>query len=472
MRVVKEGIWCAAVVGLACAAPVPAAEVGFGGGVSLAYDSNINRVETNPQSDWTRGLTGIFFLRENTVDLTARVDAQIEQRHFYYSSYNDDIIGFVDGSGVWTLSPRRLTWSVDDIFRMVQKDLTAPNTPSNLTQSNTLSTGPDYTLSISSTNSVVIGGRYGRFDIKYDPRDNQRLTGYVRGVHALNSQANLSLNYEGTHMYFNPGAFTFTKLFRQDVFGRFESRSGANRASLDLGTTWVTQYGDTSTAPQCQGTTPPSTSPSPPPSSSCGASSLGPERFARLTFLQNVSSQSWIRVLYSQQVSDTFSDLLLGVISSTAPRDPPVVVPASPTFASAELYRSQRGELAYSNSDGRFAYTLQGYGRRIDFVSSDQNDFNETGGAFLWGWVISDAIRLSVSAYSNRRLYTSIDRRDLDRDYTVRGTYRVNGNISASMYVERVERQSTVAFNSYVDNRVGVSLSYVSGVVPVQGLMR
>jgi len=428
-------------LGWACATPIHAAESGFGLGMSLAYESNISRVETNPQSDWTYGLTGSLFYLENTVDVTSRVLAQVERRHFYGNSFNDDTIGFLDGAGVWTISPRQLTWTVEDTFRMVQHDLTAPDTPSNLTQSNTLSTGPDYTLSMSPTNSVVIGGRYGRFDIKNDNRDSQRRTGYLRGVHALSSQAKLSLNYEATQIYFEPGALAYSKISREDLYGRLENLSGANNTVVDLGTSRVTQYGDAS-AP----------------------SSLGPSGFARLTVLEKLSSQSTLRFAYSHQVSDTFTDFLLGVAGSTAPRDPPIALPIAPTFASIDLYRSQRSELAYANNDGRFGYTLQVYGRRVDFATQDQNDFWERGGTFLWAWVFSGAVRFNASAFSNNRTYTSIDRQDIDRTYDAGGTYRVNANITARIYVARIERHSTVPLNSYVDNRIVLTLGYVSGL--------
>lgn len=458
-RLARVRIWCVAMLGWACATSAHAAESGYGVGVSLTYDSNIGRVETSPQGNWTRGLIGNLFYRENTTDLTARVDAQVERRHYYGNSFNDDSVGFMDGAGVWTILPRQLKWTVEDTFRMLQINLTVPNTPSNLTQSNTLSTGPDYTLSMSSTNTAVIGARYGRFDIKNDPHDNQRYTGYLRGVHALSAQAKVSLNYEVTHLYFEPGATPFSKVFREDLYGRFENLSRVNSTTLDLGTSWVTQYGiGGAPVAKCEATT----TPSPPPCSA--TSSLGPNGFARLTFLETLSSQSTVRIMYSQQISDTFTDLLIGVVGSTAPREPPIALPVLPTFVSGDLYRSQRGELAYANNDGRFLYTLQAYGRRVDFDTSTQDDFEETGGTFVWGWIFSDAAKFSALALSNRRTYTNIDRRDADRAYSVRWTYKVNTNINAGVYVERIERRSTVPLSSYVDNRLVLTLGYIASI--------
>jgi hypothetical protein len=442
--------------------PVHAVESGFVLGLSLTHDSNISRVETNPQSDWTRALIAGLFGRVNTVDLTARIQAQVERRHFYRRAFAEDTIGFLDGAGVWTISPRQLTWTVEDTFRELQLNLTSPDIPSNLTRSNSLSTGPDLTLSMSATNSVVIGGRYGRFDIKNSNGDNRRYTGYLRGVHALSAQAKLSLNYEATSMYFEPGAQAYSKIFREDWIGRLENLSGANNTVLDLGTSRVTQYGGGSPGLQCQATATPSPQPC-----NAAASSLKGNRLARLTLSEKLSSQSTVRLLLSDQISDTYTDLLVGVTGSTVPRDPPVGLPTAATFATGDLYHSKRGELGYTNNDGRFGYTLQAYGRRVDFLSLD-NDFQEKGGTFLWSWTISDALRLNASTIYAKRTYSFDDRQDTDRTNSVNGTYRLNGNVTVAMDVSRVERRSTVPLSSYVDDRIMLVLAYSSNFTDVR----
>src|SRR5690349_3575340 len=242
-RLASGGIWCAAMLGWAFAAPAHAGESGFGVGLSLAHDSNIARAETNPHAEWTPALICGLFYREDTADVSQRVVAQVGRRHFYHHVFQDDTGGYLDGALLWTLSPRRLTWVSEDTFREMQLNITDPSTPANLTKANSLSTGPDFTLPFSSTNSAVIGARYGRLDVQNSNIDNRRYTAYVRGVHALSSQAKLSLNYEATRTYFEPDAQVFTKVLREDWLGRYENRSLINITALDIGVSRVTQYG-------------------------------------------------------------------------------------------------------------------------------------------------------------------------------------------------------------------------------------
>jgi len=427
-------------LGWACSTPIQAGEFGYGVGLSLSHDSNIGHTETNPQSEWTRVLVAGLFYRENTIGVTARVLAQVERRHFYRHTFPDDTGGFLDGAAVWTILPRQFTWAVEDVFREVQLNIAAPSTPSNLTKSNTLSTGPDFTFLLSSTNSAVIGGRYGRFDVQNSINDNQRYTAYVRGMHALSPQTKVSLNYEAARMYFEPGAQVLAKVLREDWFGRFENRSSVNSTAIDVGTSRVTQYG----GPPLKGS-----------------------RLARLTLSEALSSQSTLRLALSDQISDIYTDLIAGATSSTAPRDAGVLALPGTTFASGDLYHSKRGDLIYVNNDGRFGYTLQAYGRRVDFENLDQ-DYQEKAGTFSWTWGYSGAVRLSASTAYSKRTFESIDRQDTDRIYGVSGTYRVNGNVTVTMDMGHIVRQSTVPLSSYVDNRVGLVLGYSSSFTDVR----
>ncbi len=417
-----------------CATSIHAGESDFGVGLSLTHNSNIKRVEANPQGEWTQALMGGLFYRENTIDVTARVLAQVERRHFYHNSFSDDTAGYLDGAAVWTVLPRRFTWTVEDTFRQVLLNVASPDTPSNRAKANSLSTGPDFTFPLSSTDSAVIGGRYGRFDIENSTSDNRRYLAYVRGVHALSPQTKVSLNFEAARANFEPEAQVFPKIRREDRFGRYENRSATNSTLIDLGTSRVTRYG--------------------------GSDLEG--RLARLTLSEAFSSQSALRLGLTDQISDTYTDLIAGVTSSTAPRETGVVVLTGADVASGDLYHSKRGDLAYLNDDGRFGYTLQVYERRVDFETLNQ-DYQEQGWTFLWTWGYSGAMRFNATASYTKRTFTSVEREDQDRNFAAGVAYRLNRNVSVTMEGGRTERQSSVDLNSFVDNRVMLLLGYSSG---------
>src|SRR5215470_12606450 len=228
--------WCAAILGWACAwaVPVHAGQFAFGAGTSLTYESNIQRVQVNPQADLIQAVYGGFYYTENTDVLKARCLGQVERRHFYRNSFSDDTATYLDTAAGWTIVPRRLNWILEDTFREVLVDITAPDTPSNRTESNSLNTGPDLTFALSSSNSVVFGARYGRFDIKNSVNDNERYMGLARLIHNMSPQTSLSLNYEVFHVHFDPLAQPYPKVLLQNLFARFQSLNAGSGAIVDI----------------------------------------------------------------------------------------------------------------------------------------------------------------------------------------------------------------------------------------------
>jgi hypothetical protein len=444
------GVWRAAVlVGICVALPVQAAEFDFGVGLSMAYESNIDRVETAPQSEIVQSLLGGLFFRENTGDLTARVQALVVRRHFTRGTNKDDTLGYLDGRGAWVIRPQRLNWVFEDTFQMVQTSITAPETPSNLTQSNAFSTGPDLIFPFSSVNSILAGGRYGRFDVKNATTDNQRVSGYVRGLHQLSPAAKISLNYEAAKVNFEPGAQLYTSIFREDAYVRFDNNSVLNSTAVSFGTTRATTYG--------------------------GGTPVEPSRLAIVSFAQTLSTQTKIRIGFADQLSDIFSDVIASITASTAPREIGVAkIVADPTtpFSTADVYHSTRGDVGYSYEGTRFMYTLRGGERRVDFINDDVNDYLEKYGSLLFFWLPSTAVRFDLNGSFSNRDYSEIGRTDVDRAYGAAATFRPNRNVTVALTGARFLRHSTADGASYVDNRVALTIGYGTNPADIESLRR
>lgn len=473
VRFPRGKICCAAMLGWLYAAPIHAGQSDYGFGLSFDHESNIGRVATNPVSDTAERLFFGLAYREDTANVNGRFLAQVERRRFIRNTFPSSTGAFVSGAMVWTLLPQRVTWMLAENLSEARINITAPGTPSNYAKANSIATGPDFAYPLRSTDTVMIGGRYGRYDVRGSTDDSRRYGAYARGVHAFSNQAKLSLNYEVGRVYFNPAA-QIPDISLENAFVRYESISSANGALVDLGTTRVTQYGGSANCKQ-----PPAATPLPSPCVS--SSSTGPNRLARLTLLEKLSSQSTFYLRLSDQISDTYSDRIQGLVGyglggttlagmglSTAPREPAAVAYNGTDIASSDLYRSKRGELSYVRDDGVIRYMLQAYGRNVDFATLDQ-DYREVGGTFLWGRN-SGATLLNAYASYLKRTFTTVDpgnplfgRQDTDRDYKVSVAYKLNSNVTVVMEGERFAQVSTAFSSSFVDNRVMLLLGYSSG---------
>jgi hypothetical protein len=434
----------------AWAAPIPAAQVDYGVGLSLTYEDNIDRTETNHRAEVTESVMGGIFFREENSDLNARVLAQLEHRHFVRATFSDDTTAYVDGAALWTISPRRLTWLLEDTFREVQLNLTTPDTPSNRAKSNSLNTGPDLILAVDSANSVSLGGRYGRFDIQNSLNDNVRYGGFLRGIHALSQQSRVSLNYEATRVNFLPEATPFPRILQQNFYGRYEALyAGGNGTTVDLGKTHITRYG--------------------------GDNLDG--HLARAAFLRGLTPQMSIRAGYSDEISDTYSDLIRGVTLSGVPLDPGVAVIQAGGLATTDLYHSTRGELAFLNQGPHFQYTLLGYGRKVDFQTLGE-DYHEIGGRIGVNWIYSGTTRFNAYADYSKRAYQTLAidgtqiqgdplptpplRVDSDRNYIATADYKLNRNLTITLSGNFAQRDSNAPGVSFVDRRVMLLLAFSS----------
>jgi hypothetical protein len=434
-RIPRGSIWCAAVLGWALAAPVHAAQSDWGVGLAMVHNTNINRVETGAQSELTQVLGAGFTYAENSADLNARIYAQVNFRHFYRHTNPDDTIGILDGAIGWTLLPQRLTWTVENVFRQLAVGVTAPITPSNLTKSNTFSTGPDLTYPLNSANTLALGARYGRFDVQNSNADTRRYTAFARGLHRISPQSTFSVNFEAGRVYFEPGAQAFPDVYRQDLFGRYDTQSGTGGLTIDVGTTSLTPT---------------------------GGEKVSGNRLLRLTVFEAPSPRSVIRLAYVDQVSDTYTDMLAGLSGSTVGREG-VLAPTAVNIATSDLYDAKTGVLAYVNKGaGRFDFTLQGRRRQVDFVTLDQ-DYHENGLRFEGNWVLSGATQLRAFADTVRRTYDSFTRQDIESIFAVSTEFRLNRSVTLAAYIDRAARQSTVEGSGYVDNRIYLAVAYSAG---------
>jgi hypothetical protein len=439
--------WCA--LSLLCAACLHAAaalggDLGYGAGTYLSYESNINRVETNPSPDLIEAVFGGLSYREDTGDAVARLYSYVERRHYARHTNPDDTRGYLQGTGSWTIMPKRLVWIVDDTFQELQLNVTVPNSPSNLTKSNSLNTGPELIFPLGPVNSLITGARYGRFDIENSNADQQRYLGYVRAVHTTPSRSKLSLNYEATRIFFKPGN-SYSVALRQDWFAHFETGESAyagDGAKIDIGKSRVVQYIDESSTATSGGTL--------------------DGHIARVMLSKALSREFTIRASYSDQISDTYSDLIAGIAGSSgtlAPTESPVFLIQGTGTATSDFYHSKRGDLSFSSRGGDIEYTLTPYKRLVDFQTLDQ-DYNEVGGTFFLRWTLSGATRFDVYGNYSSRNYDTLDRKDTDRNYGASMEFRVNRNLTLSMVAGQTQRQSTAPGNSYVDQRITLFVGY------------
>jgi hypothetical protein len=176
--------------------------------------------------------------------------------------------------------------------------------------------------------------------------------------------------------------------------------------------------------------------------------------------------------LLADQLSDIYSDLIGGISGSGAPRETGVVAVVPSNFATGDIYHSTRGDLSYQYNGTRFNSTFRAGARRVDFINDNINDYREAYGTFMLMWVPSYALRFDINTYYSNRNYYNLDRTDVDRTSGADAIFRANRNMSVILTFARFVRDSTAALNSYVDNRVTLTLGYGTNPADIETLRR
>jgi len=415
-----------------CGAPVLAGELVYGAGYSLVYESNVTRVRDNPIAEWTQSLFGLLAYQERSVDLSARLQAQVEKRDYLRNTYSDERIYNVNAAAVWTISPQQFTWTVEDVARQVQLNITAPDTPSNRTNANSLSTGPDFTFRLDPTNNVDIAARYTRYTID-GPGDTRSYSARTGWVHRVSELTTLSLNYVATRLInLDPGPFGDTLL--EQRFLRFETRPFLGVLTIDAGTARVAQEG-------------------------AGDRNA---RLTRLTFLRQLTPESSFRASFAREYLNTSRELLGGVTSAT---QSPAGAPSTPStiVATRDVYYSRSSDISYQNRSFRYCgFALRRFERSVESLQPDLQDYEERSVRIDCDWLYSDAARIHAYTDYARRTFPDPFRQDQVRNSGVIATYGLNQNVNILVGAERFAQSSSMFLNDFVDWRVTLKLAYSS----------
>ncbi len=425
--------------------PLQASEIDYGLGYLATHSDNITRVSSNEHSDWIHSFLAGMAYQENSADLVAHVLAQAEFNNYEKGTYGDQTLYYVNSSAVWTLSPQRFFWTVEDTARQALIDSTGVDTPANRTNVNILSTGPDFLFRFSPVQALALGARVGDVYTGRADSDNKRLNGSVGWLYQASSVTTYSLNYQAVDAKFDNSTLN-SDFTRQDLFVRGEYRPSRSRYALDLGKSHISR----DSGNDLNGT------------------------LARLSWIRQVSPESTFGLSASREFTDTGTDLLaasqISTTSTVATTQPVPATVFTTDVLTNDVYLAKREDIFYNHRGSQFGVQFQASQRNLDFETTLQ-DRKETNGMLVIDYFYSGAATASVFTEYTKTKYTNFVRQDTDHDSGIRFSYRVTRTISLGLEGRRTDRATTDVTQNYVDNRVLLSLLYSSGALftPVPG---
>ncbi len=207
------------------------------GGVN--YTDNVSRSQVDEESE-TIGTAGLLLgITTDRPKLDADVAAHLEYRHYLDDTFDSEVVGGVNAFVAYAFIPERFIWVVEDNFSQISSDITAVDTPDNRENVNFLSTGPDFTIGLTSRTSLQLSGRVS--DAYYEERetDSQGLSGSVALIRQMSDASSLSLNGSTSETDFDEEVFSDFRI--DSAFLRWQTATERTTLILDGGYDRVVQ---------------------------------------------------------------------------------------------------------------------------------------------------------------------------------------------------------------------------------------
>lgn len=423
---------------LGIAVPLHAGEFAYGLGYSVSRSDNITRVPADERGETTHSYLLGFAWLERTTDFSARALAQAEYRDYQDDIFSDEAVYYLSSSMLWTISPQRFTWSLEDAYEQVRIDTTQADTPANRANVNVFSTGPDIYIRFTPINTLALGARAGNVYTGSADVDNDRFSSSARWLYQATSSSTYSLNFQLQDVNYEDSVRNddFT---RHDLFLRADYRPSRSQYVLDAGISQI----------------------------NLDRGNDADGSLVRLSWTRQLTPESSFGMSATGEFSDTGTDILsasnaaAAAASATEPVSTSVSTSLSSDAVTSDVYYAKRGYLFYSRRGTQVALELSGSTQELDYETTAQ-DRKETGGRAEITFYYSGATTLRLFAEHARVEYQNIVRRDADRDYGIRLGYRLSRSVSLGLEGTRDIRRSTDATDDYEENRAVLSLLYGS----------
>lgn len=408
--------------------PARALEYGLGVGYGARYSDNIRRVAQNPVSDIEHNLVGNGRILVQTQRLDLSAAGSMELKYYSDDSFDPRSIATLNGTGVYTFVPDRLTWTASDTLADTRVNSLLPATSDNLEQTNRFSTGPDITLRPSSRNTIGMLARYenDRYQVS-DDLSNNRGVGEINWKFRLSEPLTALLRYRHeTVRYRNdrPGVNFVKDVLTAGFEGnlgaavRYRIEAGPSRIQRDLSAEVTTTAG-----------------------------------IAQLT--RQINRDSGFSITLTSDLSDS------GRSALSDPALNPVLQVPGVNPGQVDIVDTRAGNADFFSTLGFLKYRLSATVRDENFQTSNR-DVRATGGGLTLEYEFGPRLVGLASGRFTRSDYPLLlpSRVDDDTLANVGLQFRFRRHWSAGLFVSHDNRDSTDSTQSYEENSIGVTVAY------------
>jgi len=187
---------------LASGVEAGAQETSLSVSAGATWSDNIRRTRTSEESEFMPE-AGVQLSLTRSGRLDAKVAMDLQYRSYEDNTFDDELVGGLNGLLTFDLVPDLLNWTVEDNFGQGFIDPQAVETPDNRQNFNYFSTGPTISFRLGSRSNLTIATRWSDVDYEASSLDSERLSGSIAVSRALSESSSLSLNLTSQRVEFD-----------------------------------------------------------------------------------------------------------------------------------------------------------------------------------------------------------------------------------------------------------------------------
>jgi len=173
------------------------------------------------------------------IDVTRRFDSDIDvnamYEHYLDDTFEDNVVGGVDGRVTVGIVPERFLWDFQDNFGQVTSDPFAATTPENRENINYFTTGPDFIMRFGAATSLKVSGRFSDVNYETSEVDSQQTMATINLTRQTSGSATVGLIGEVSNIDFkdevNPD------YDRNQAYLRYQLENSRTELTIDGGYT-------------------------------------------------------------------------------------------------------------------------------------------------------------------------------------------------------------------------------------------
>lgn len=398
----------------------------------ILHSNNITLVSQQPISQGALVPGTDFTWKQQGADLKANVTGSLEYRDYPGSDFKSQTATQLSGQALWTLSPQRLDFSVQDYAGLEPLDTLANDRPDNRQQTNVFMAGPILHFLLGEATHGQAELRYiNSYASKTDNFNSNRGQAALRVIRDISPTSQFSLNVDAqkVDLYHDDLDSNYN---RYEAFGHYVKKLPRLALDLEAGVSRVTY-------------------------AQAGLSSHTSPMF-RASAMMVLNAENSMTLNSRRQYSDAVQDLTLR--PGTDPLSNDYGIGTGNTMVNPQVFLETKSELVYNYHTERLTVSLAPYYHKLAYLGDMHYDQRGRGLDSSIDYRLQPTMTLQAFASRENLHYNAIGRRDRLLNAGIGLTDQRTHHWGWRAALTRTYRHSTIVQQSYNETLVYVGVIY------------